>query len=134
MPQKSMGTTLSCTHQNTSTAIGLLRSIGEIKMDSEAVDVTTLDAENGCKSFIQGYKDPGEVTVEGFYEKNNAGQSKLRALYGSGEAVPFTVTFPDASSVTFTAFVKSIAMGAASVDGAIGFSAVLKLTGGVTVA
>ncbi len=134
MPQKSMGTALSCTHQNASTAIGLLRSIGEIKMDSEAVDVTTLDAANGCKSFIQGYKDPGEVTVEGFYEKTNAGQSKLRALYGSGEAVPFTVTFPDASSVTFTAFVKSIAMGAASVDGAIGFSAVLKLTGGVTVA
>ena len=122
MPQKSMGTTLSCTHQNTSTAIGLLRSIGEIKMDSEAVDVTTLDAENGCKSFIQGYKDPGEVTVEGFYEKTNAGQSKLRALYGSGEAVPFTVTFPDASSVTFTAPM------------AMDFTKAVKVTGGVTVA
>lgn len=133
MPQKSMGTALSCTHQNTVTAIGLLRSIGEIRMDSEAVDVTTLDAANGCKSFIQGYKDPGEVTVEGFYEKTNAGQSKLRSLYQSGEAVPFTVTFPDASAVSFSAFVKSVSLGAASVDGAIGFSAVLKLSGGVTV-
>lgn len=132
MPQKSMGTTLSCTHQETTTVIGLLRSIGEIKMDSDAVDVTTLDAADGCKSFIQGYKNPGEVTVEGFFDAANAGQQKLRALYASGAVVPFTVTFPDASAATFQAFVKSHSIGAASVDGAVGFSAVLKLTGGVT--
>lgn len=132
MPQKSMGTTLSCTHQDATTVIGLLRSIGEIKMDSDAVDVTTLDAAGGCKSFIQGYKNPGEVTVEGFFDAANAGQQKLRALYASGAVVPFTVTFPDASAATFQAFVKSHSIGAASVDGAVGFSAVLKLTGGVT--
>jgi len=40
--------------------------------------------------------------------------------------------FPDESAVQFSAFVKSHAMGAAQVDGAVGFSAVLRLTGGVT--
>ncbi len=132
MPQKAMGTTLSCTVGAQQITIGCLRSISEIKADSDAVDVTTLDAVNGYKTYIQGYKDPGEVTLEGFHEKNSAGQSQLRALYLSGDAVPFTVLFPDASAVSFTAFVKSHSLGAATVDGAVGFSAVLRLTGGVT--
>ena len=46
----------------------------------------------------------------------------------------FTVTFPDSTAVSFTAFVKSYGLGAAQVDGAVGFSAVLRLVGGVTVA
>lgn len=44
MPQKAMGTTLSCAQNNQTVQIGRLRSISEIKADSEAVDVTTLDA------------------------------------------------------------------------------------------
>lgn len=134
MPQKAMGTTISCTQNNTTTQIGYLRSISEIRADSEAVDVTTLDAEGGYRVYTQGLKDLGEVTLEGFHEAGEAGQSKLRALYESGAAAPFTVTFPDATAVTFSAFVKAHALGAAQVDGAVGFTAVLRLTGGVTLA
>ena len=133
MPQKAMGTKLSCLHNETTTEIGRLRSISEIRADSEAVDVTTLDAANGYKVYTQGFKDLGEVTLEGFYESGNAGQAKIRSLYESGEAVPFTVTFPDQSTATFSAFVKAHSVGAASVDGAVGFAATLRLTGGVTV-
>ena len=133
MIQKSMGTTISCTVNQTATLIGALRSISEIRADSEAIDVTTLDAQGGYRVYAQGLKDMGEVTLEGFYEPSNGGQAALRTLYQSGDAVPFTVTFPDSSTVTFTAFVKSHAVGAASVDGAVGFTAVLRLTGGVTV-
>ena len=133
MPQKAMGTTISCTCNNASTLIGCLRSISEIKADSEAIDVTTLDAAGGYKVYAQGMKDLGEVTLEGFFEPSNAGQTALRSLYASGAATAFTVTFPDASAASFTAFVKSYALGAASVDGAVGFTAVLRLTGGVTV-
>ncbi|MBQ9263739.1 MAG: hypothetical protein IJ189_05950 [Clostridia bacterium] len=132
MPQKAMGTKISCTFNKQETTIGCLRSISEIKADSDAIDVTTLDAADGCKTYIQGYKDLGEVTIEGFHDKGNDGQTLLRSLYQSGQAVPFTVTFPDTSAVSFTAFVKSHALGAASVDGAVGFTAVLRLTGGVT--
>ena len=132
MIQKSMGTSISCTLNNNSILIGALRSISEIKADSEAVDVTTLDAAGGCRVYAQGLKDMGEVTLEGFYEPSNQGQAALRTLYASGAAAPFTVTFPDNSSLSFTAFVKSHAVGAASVDGAVGFTAVLRLTGGVT--
>ena len=132
MIQKSMGTTISCTVNSSPVLIGALRAISEIKADSEAVDITTLDAAGGCRVYAQGLKDMGEVTLEGFYEPTNQGQTALRTLYLSGAAVPFTVTFPDASALSFTAFVKSHAVGAASVDGAVGFTAVLRLTGGVT--
>ena len=134
MPQKAMGTSISFTQNNSAVTIGRLRSISEIKSDSDAVDVTTLDAAGGCRQYVQGMKDAGEVTLEGFYESGESGQAALRTLYQSGAAVPFTVTFPDQSAATFTAFVKSYAVGAASVDGAVGFSAVLRLSGGVTVA
>ena len=132
MIQKSMGTTISCTVNSSPVLIGALRAIREIHADSEAVDITTLDATDGCRVYAQGLKDMGEVTLEGFYEPTNQGQTALRTLYASGAAVPFTVTFPDASALSFNAFVKSHAVGAASVDGAVGFTAVLRLTGGVT--
>lgn len=132
MPQKAMGTTISCTVNDAPQLIGSLRSISEIKADSEAIDVTTLDAAGGCKAYIQGLKDLGEVTLEGFFEASNAGQTQLRSLYQSGNVTPFTVTFPDGSAAAFSAFVKSYALGAASVDGAVGFTAVLRLSGGVT--
>ena len=133
MPQKSAGTVLSFTRNNAVVTVGALRSISEIRADSEALDVTTLDAAGGCKTYIQGLKSMGEVTLEGFFEGNNAGQAALRGLYAAGAAVPFTVTFPDGSAVSFSAFVRAFSIGAASVDGAVRFSAVLRLTGGVTV-
>lgn len=131
MPQKAMGTSISCRYNDTDTVIGRLKAISEIKADSEAVDVTCLDAENGYRQYIQGLKDMGEVTLEGFHEADEAGQRMLRTLYEAGAAVPFTVTFSDESQVQFTAFVKSHALGSAQVDGAVGFTAVLRLTGGV---
>ena len=85
MPQKAMGTTLSCAQNNQTVQIGRLRSISEIKADSEAVVVTTLDAAGGFRTYTQGLKDMGEVTLTGFHEKDEAGQQKLRTLYESGE-------------------------------------------------
>lgn len=131
---RSMGTTLSCTVQGSAVTIGTVRSVGELKCDSEALDVTTLDAQDGQRRYIQGAKDTGEVSIEGFYAYGNAGHAALRALYASGAAVPFTVTFPDASTCTFTAFVKSYAVGAAEVDKPVNFACTLRPSGGFTFA
>ena len=130
MPQHALGTSLSCLYQQNTVSIGCLRSISEIKCDSEALDVTTLDSP--CRTAIQGVRDMGEVTLEGFFEAGSVGQACLRSLYMTGESVPFTVTFPDGSAAAFPAFVKSWSLGAAQVDGAVGFTAVLRLTGMVT--
>lgn len=133
MAQKAMGTKISCTYQDQSILIGRIRSISEIKAESEAIDVTTLDSPNGYKTYTQGLKDMGEVTLEGFHENSENGQALLRTLFESGETVPFTVTFPDQTALTFSAFVKSHALGAASVDGAVGFTAVLRICGKVEI-
>ncbi len=133
MVQKSMGTKISCQINDETVMIGRLRSISEIRADSEAVDVTTLDAPGGYRQYAQGAKNMGEVTLEGFHEAGESGQAALRTLFESGEVVSFTVTFPDETAVSFSAFVKAHAMGAAEVDGAVGFTAVLRLSGGVEV-
>ena len=133
MAQKSMGTHISCQMNEKTVSIGRLRSISEIRADSEAVDVTTLDAPGGYRMYAQGVKNMGEVTLEGFHDADEASQGALRTLFESGEIVPFTVTFPDETAVAFSAFVKAHALGAAEVDGAVGFTAVLRSSGGVTV-
>jgi len=132
MAQKSMGTRLACQVNNETVSIGRLRSISEIRADSEAVDVTTLDAPGGFRMYAQGVKNMGEVTLEGFHDTQEASPAILRSLFESGEIVLFTVTFPDETAVSFSAFVKAHAMGAAEVDGAVGFTAVLRISGGVT--
>ena len=130
MPQRASGTTISCQYNNTQVTIGCLRSISEIKADSESLDVTTLDSTGGYRVYAQGLKDMGEITLEGFFDSDQTGQSTLRTLYASGAVVPFTVTFPDESTVTFSAFVKSHSLGAAEVDQVVGFTAVLRVCGG----
>ena len=134
MPQKASGTTISCQYNNAQVVIGSLRSVSEIRFDSESLDVTTLDSTGGYRVYTQGLKDMGEITLEGFFESGQAGQNALRALYASGTVVPFTVTFPDESTITFSAFVKSHALGAAEVDQVVGFTAVLRVCGGAVIA
>ena len=129
MAIKSTGTTFSLN----GVIVGKLSSISEISCDSSMIDVTTLDHTDGYRHYIQGAKDAGEVRLTGFHEKNQAGQSQLRALYESGEAASAVISFPDGMSASFPALVKSHALGAAQVDGAIGFVCVLKPTGKVEI-
>ena len=128
MATKSLGTVFSVND----TVVGKLSSISEITCDSEMIDVTTLGDD--CRRYMQGAKDAGEIRLTGFHSKDEAGQSALRALYESGEEAAAHITFPDGMTAAFPALVKSHALGAAQVDGAIGFSCVLKITGRVTVA
>ena len=113
--------------------VGKLTSVGEISPESEELDVTTLDSEGGCREFLQGYRDSGTVELTGFHEKGDAGQAALRAAYASGAAGSAKVEFPDGTAVSFSAFVKGYTLGAAEVDGAVGFGATLRITGAVTV-
>lgn len=132
MVQKAMGTTLSCLHNDQSTFIGALRSVSEIRAESEAVDVTALDAPQGYRTYAQGLKTMGEVTLEGFHSGAEKGQQKLRALFDLGETAAFTVTFPDGFSLSFDAFVKSYGYSNVDVEGVVHFTCVLRLTGPVT--
>ena len=133
MVQKAMGTTLSCLHNNEQTLIGALRSVSEIRAESEKVDVTALDAPGGFRTYAQGLKSMGEVTLEGFHDNAQHGQQKLRTLFDSGEQALFSVTFPDGLTLSFSAFVKSYGFSNVEVEGVVHFTAVLCLSGAVDV-
>ena len=113
--------------------IGALTSIGEITPDSEELDATTLDSSDGYREFLQGFKDSGEVTLSGYYDKDDDGQQALITGYGNGEAKAVSIAFPNATGgATFQAYVKSFTLGAADVDGIVGFGATLRISGEVT--
>ena len=113
--------------------VGKLTSVGEIAPEAEEVDVTTLDSEGGYREYIQGFRDSGEVEISGYHDAGDAGQKAMRTAFASGESGAFEVAFPDGTSVGFSGFVKSHTIGSAEVDGAIGFGAVIRISGPVTV-
>ena len=126
---RALGTTISFDTKE----IGALTSIGEITPDSEELDATTLDSESGYREFLQGFKDSGEVTLSGYYDKGDVGQQALIAGYGTGDIDDVAIAFPDpAGGATFKAYVKSFTLGAADVDGIVGFGATLRISGAVT--
>ena len=127
MATKSLGTTFTYND----VLVGTLSSISEISCDSEMIDVTTLDSPDGCRRFIPGVKDAGEIRLSGFHVKDEAGQSALREAYDSGSCFSACITFPDGMQATFPAYVKAHALGAAQVDGAIQFTCVLRANGKV---
>ena len=129
MATKSLGTTFTFTPAGGSAA--KRSAISELNCDSELIDVTTLSEQSGCRRFIQGARDAGEIRLTGFHLKTDAGQAALRAAYESGKAGTARIDFPDGAAYTFPALVKSCSLGAAQVDGAIGFGCVLRVNGAV---
>jgi len=131
MPKtKAMGTTITFN----ALAIGGLTSIGEAAPTSEEIDVTTLDSADNYKEVIQGIKDSGELPLAGHHIAADVGQVGIRAGFASGDIDAVVITFPNASTVTGTAFVKAHKIGAAEVSGAVGFGATLRFTGAIVVA
>lgn len=134
MATQAQGTLLRFTPSGgAQVAVGKLTSVGAIAPDSSVIDVTTLDSASGYREYMQGFRDAGEVTISGFHTAADAGQAALRAAFNTGASGAVEVEFPDGTTVVFTAFVKSYSLGAAEVDGAVGFSAVLRLSGVVVV-
>ena len=126
---RALGTTITFNAKT----IGALTSIGEITPDSEELDATTLDSSGGYREFLQGFKDSGEVTLSGYYNKADLGQQELITGYGTGDVDAVAIVFPNsAGSATFNAYVKSFTLGAADVDGIVGFGATLRISGAVT--
>lgn len=114
--------------------VGGLTSIGEVTPDSEELDATTLDSVGGYREYLQGFKDSGEVSLTGYLVPGDVGQVALRTGYGTGDVDAVVITYPDSTTVSFNGYVKSYSMGAADVDGIVGFAASIRISGAVTVA
>lgn len=123
---RSVGTTLKVN----SKTVGGVTSISGVDVSSDEVDVTALDNSTGYREFLQGFKDGGEVSVDGFLDGADEGQAEMITLLNSGSSTSVEIAFPTAINKkwTFTAFVSAFST-SADVDGAIEYSATLRVSG-----
>jgi len=130
-PQRALGTQLKIGSASAATAVAGLTSIGGLSLSADTIDVTTLDATSGYRTFIAGFKDSGDVPLEGFYLMGgDGGQTNLHTLYESGDETDFTIVFPISTGCqwAFKGIVTAYGTAAALAD-AISFSCTIKVSG-----
>lgn len=128
---KSLGTTLVKTKsgsEQADTTIADLTSIGEIGVESDEIDVTTLDSTGGYKEFIAGFKDSGELAISGIIKTETAFDAMV-LLADSQSLEAWTITFTSGSKWTFSGFVKSFKEGESTVEGVRNFAGSIRISG-----
>ena len=112
-----------------STTISEVTSISAPNMTADTIDVTTHGSTGRYREFIQGLRDGGEITIEGFY--TTASANTITTQLNTTATATATIDLPTTPSTTrFTATVICTAFSSeAPVDGAIGYSATFKVTG-----
>lgn len=125
---RSVGTTFKMGAETATTAIGGLTSIGGVEVSADTVDVTALDSEGGYREFLPGFKDAGEVPLEGFLDDEDAGQLAAYTALESGEVQKCEISFPNGSKWAFDGIVTGFST-SASLEDAVSFSATIKVSG-----
>jgi predicted secreted protein len=108
-----------------------LTSIGGLELSADTLESTTLDSLNGYRTFIQGLKDAGEVSVSGFFNPGDLnGQKAMYDAFESGMLTAFTILFPAllGASWDFNGIVTGFSTGAELEDG-ISFESTIKVSG-----
>lgn len=122
--KKSLGMSLSIGALD----IGELTSIGPVGVESEEIDVTTLDTEDGFRQVIGGLKDVGEISFGGVI-KNKANVESMHELSISQEVSACKIITDDGDEWSFDAFVMSFREGENTVTSARTFELSLRASG-----
>lgn len=128
MATRALGTTIKKAEQK----IGSLTSINGIEITADLIDTTVLDSDGGYRESIGGFKDGGEVSIEGFFDSDTgSGQIELQTSLDAGIAEEYTITYPTTPSAewNFQGVVTSFGVGDVDVDGTVGFRATIKVSG-----
>ena len=109
---RALGTVLKVGATTPVTVAGLT-SIGGLELSADSIDVTTLDSTGGYREFIAGFKDAGEVSVEGFFIPGTGkGQTELYTLFESGNTEEFFIEFPNDAAWDFEGVVTGFSTSA----------------------
>lgn len=124
---RALGTTIS----KGGTLIGGLTSINGVSLTSEKIQKTTLDSTGRYREYLQGFKDAGEVTMEGFLNPSATGQTEILTAFESGTTDTYVITFPSTLGAgwTFTGYVSAIETGAPGIDDLVTFNVTVTVTG-----
>jgi len=82
-------------------------AIGDLSLTADEIE-DTVYGTGGWKTFVQGLKDAGTFDLTVNYNKDTSGNTRLTQAFVSGGSAQYTITFPDTSTLTFTAFVSGI--------------------------
>jgi len=82
-------------------------AIGDLSLTADEIEDTVYGA-GGWKTFVQGLKDAGTFDLTVNYNKDTSGNTRLTQAFVSGDSKKYTITFPDASTLIFTAFVSGV--------------------------
>jgi TP901-1 family phage major tail protein len=111
-----------------SNAIAGLTSIGGLELSADTIDITTLDNEDGYRKFAGGLKDAGEVSIIGYFEPGDEGQGSMKEAFDSGDAISFSIIFPQGASWAFNGIVTGFSTGA-ELEDEVSFEASIKVSG-----
>lgn len=113
----------------TFTSVTNVRSFSGFDGAASEIDVTNLASV--AKEFVLGLVDSGQFTFEIDYDSDSAGHVALRSKQVSGVLSNFKMTLPDATVITFNAYVKKFSL-AGGVDAVVRSSVDLRISGAVT--
>lgn len=82
-------------------------AIGDLSLTADEIE-DTVYGTGGWKTFVQGLKDAGTFDLTVNYDKDMSGNTRLTQAFVSGGSAQYTITFPDSSTLIFTAFVSGI--------------------------
>jgi predicted secreted protein len=108
------------------TAIANLTSIGGLDLSADTVETTTLDSPDGYRTFRQGLKDAGEVSISGYFDPTE--HAGLLTDFESGAVTAYTIEFPMGAKWSFNAIVTGYNTGAEMEDN-VSFEATFKVSG-----
>lgn len=112
-------------------SIAELTSISGLELSGDTIDTTALDATGGYRTFIQGFKDGGEVSISGHFNPNDTnGQYALYTGFSNGTVSSFSIVFPSSmgASWTFNGVVTGYTTGA-ELENTVTFEATIKVSG-----
>ena len=125
MAERALGTQILIN----SDSIAGLTSINGVSLTAETLDTTTLTSNGGYREFTGGFKDGGEVTVSGYFEPGDAdGQVAVYNAFESGDAIPFSIIYPQGAPWGFNGVVTGFST-SAELEGLIAFEATIKVSG-----
>ncbi len=96
---------------------------------AEEIDVTSHCSTGARREYKPGLIEPGEYSIEGFVYPGDPGQQALHASFNARAVETYVATYPNAFEVVFDAYVSARPTFSAPVDGVLGLSAGLKVTG-----
>ncbi len=114
-----------------SPSAGEITSISGPGISTGEIDITNHSSSDDFREFVAGLMDGGEFSIEG-----NLTADIVTGIYAdliSRTSKSYTITFPNGLTWTFTGFPKSFET-SAPVDGKLGFSATIRVSGKPTLA